>query len=100
MTPLALPHIPHALVDELRLDDARPTCVNVREALAAYTRATEDYYAARGTRDIVEADAYEREDGVHWKAATPAGARVLAAWQRARAELAAAVDVRRRELGR
>lgn len=97
---LTLPGLPPALADELRLDDdPRPSAVNVREALATYSKATSDYWAARELGDIVRTDPDERASGIRWKAATVDGARVLVAWQRARAELAHAVDIRRRALG-
>lgn len=102
---LSLPGIPPALADELRLDLARPSTTAVCvDAIAAYDRATTDWYAARDLGDITWPDPDNEDDardlalGVRWKAATPTGARVLAAWQRARAELAHAVRVRRAEI--
>jgi len=97
-----LPGIPSALADELRLHCGPDTwsVVNVREALATYASRTSDWRAARDLGDIVEThDADDAAAGVKYRAATAEGGRVLAAWQRARAELVAAVENRRRVLG-
>lgn len=96
---LTLPGTTDAIFDELRLDAATAAATVAREALAAYRRATVAYYQHRDQLGTI-VPAADPGDGVKWKASTPEGARVLAAWQRARAELRAAVDVRRAEMER
>lgn len=107
MTALSLPGITPALADELRLDTSASAAANVaREAIATYERATRDWYVARETGHLVRLDPRDEGDaedialGVKWKATSPEGAGVLAAWQRARAEMVAAIANRRRELRR
>jgi hypothetical protein len=87
------------LLAELRVEDSTPTAVVLREATAAYEAATAEWFAQRAAGGIVKADAYERERGVKYKAETVDGGRALMAWQRARAELSAAAENRRRVLG-
>lgn len=84
----------------LRPDDTTATTAVLLEAKAAYDVATSNYWQHREAGGIVKADAYERDAGVKYKAATYDGGVALMAWQRARAELAAAMHNRQREVGR
>jgi hypothetical protein len=62
-----------------------------------YARATEKYFDARRSGDIVEDP--DPTSGRRWMPATPRGGMILGIWQKAKAELDAAADNRRRELG-
>jgi hypothetical protein len=67
--------------------------------MANYEEATARWYLERDRGGIVEADREAREGGVRYVAVTFDGGRAMTAWQRARAELLAAVANRRAELG-
>lgn len=88
---------------DLRLDDTTgltAAATVLREAKSAYEVATSNYWQQRELGGIVKADAFEREAGVKYKAITYDGGVALVRWQRARAELNAAMNVRRREVER
>jgi len=87
-------------ITELRLDSPSPGAVVMREAILAYENAVTAWHVQRETGGIVPAPAgHDRDIGVRYVAATFEGGRVLVAFQKARAELNAAVANRRRELG-
>jgi len=84
-----------------RLEDASPGAVVMREAILAYENAMTAWWLQRESGGIVRVDSEDpdRVLGVRYKAATIDGGRALMAFQKARAELNAAVANRRRELG-
>ncbi len=85
-------------IADFRLDDTTAASNVLREAMAAHDVAAANWHLQRDLGGIVPAAHDDGDQEVKYRAATPDGARALYAWQRARAELDAAMRVRRREL--
>ena len=77
----------------------------LQAARVKYDRATASYWQQRDNGGITELDPLDPDEsddiaaGAKFKARTPAGATVLGAWQRCKAELDAAAANLRRERG-